>query len=135
MLGVQQRRCGRHDGAEGGRERGEPQPPGAQAAVDREFVLGRVETAYDFRGALGEQAARVGQPDPAPGTLDELSAGFRLEPGEVVADRGLRVVERVGRGRHRAVPGHSDQHAEPRNVQHDLTIDRIYLSAQVWIPG
>jgi len=128
---AQQRRGGGHDRAERRGERGEPQPAGAHSAVGRELVLGRVEAADDLGGALGEQPAGVGQPDATPGPLDELDAGFGLEAGQVMADRGLCVVQRVCRRGHRAMPGDGDQHAKPRYVQHGLTIDGIYLFSQL----
>jgi len=127
---VQYRRGGGHDRAQRGRERRQPQPTCPQPGEDRELVLRRVEPADHLDGPLGEQPARVGQPDSAPGPLDQLRSGLRLEPGQMVADRGLRVVQCVRRGGHRAVPGNSDQHAESRNVQHALTIDGVDRFAQ-----
>ena len=85
--------------------------------------------------ALGEQPPGVGEPDAASGPLDELGPCLRLEPRQVVADRRLRVVQRMRRCGHRAVPGDGHQDAEPGDVQHVLTIDRIYLFAQASIPG
>ena len=96
MAVVQDRRRGRHDRAERRRERRQPQPPGPQPGENHELVLGRVEAADDLDRPLGQQPARVGQADAAPGPLDQLGARFRLEPRQVVADGGLRVVQRVG---------------------------------------
>jgi len=78
---VQYRRGGGHDRAQRGRERRQPQPTGPQPGEDRELVLRRVEPADHLDGPLGEQPARVGQPDSAPGPLDQLRSGLRLEPG------------------------------------------------------
>jgi len=128
---VQHRRGAWHERAERRRERGQPQPSGAQPAVDGEFVLGCVEPADDLRGALGQQPSGVGQPDAAARPLDEFGAGLGLQPRQVVAHRGLRVVQRVGGRGHRAVPGYSDEHAEPRYVQHGLTIDGTDRFAQL----
>jgi hypothetical protein len=135
VLAVHDRRGGGHDRAERGRERGQPQPPGPQPAVGGELVLGGVEAPDDLGGALGEQLPRVRQADAPPGALHELGAGLGLQPGQVMADRGLGVVEGAGRGGHRAVPGHRDEHAEPRYVQHGPTIDGADLRAQSPIPG
>jgi peptidoglycan/LPS O-acetylase OafA/YrhL len=135
VLVAQHRRGDRHDRAERGRERGQPQAPRAQPAVDGEFVLGGVETAYDFGGPFGEEAASVRQADAAPGPLDQLGAGLRFEPGKVMAHGGLRVVEGVSGPGDRSVPGHCDQHPEPRYVQHGLTIDGTDLSAQTYTRG
>lgn len=135
VLAVHDRRGGGHDRAERGRERRQPQPPGAQPAVGGELVLGGVESADDLGGAFGEKAARVREADTPPGPLDEFGAGLGFQAGEVVADRGLGVVEGVGGSGHRAVPGHRDEHAEPGYVQHGLTIEGANLSAQTYIPG
>ena len=118
MAVVQDRRRGRHDGAEGRGERRQPQPSGPQPGEDHQLVLGRVEAADDLDRPLGQQPPRIRQPDAAPGPLDQLGARLRLEPGQVVADRRLRVVQRVRRRRHRAVPGHGDEDAEPGHVEH-----------------
>ncbi len=127
MAVVKDRRRGGHDGAEGRRERRQPQPPGAQPGEDHQLVLGRVEAADDLDRPLGQQPPRVGQPDAAPGPLDQLGARLRLEPRQVVADRRLRVVQRVRRRRHRAVPGHGDEDAEPRDVEHGPDYRRYRL--------
>ena len=112
-------RCSR-EGAERGPEGREPDSLLPQADVRGQFGLGGVEAAEDLLGALGEQAARVGEPDPAAGSLHQLRARFRLQPGHVMADRRLSVVERLRRGGHRTVPGDSDEHPEPGGIQHAL---------------
>ena len=85
-----------------------------------QFRLGRVEPAEDLLGALGEQLASLGEPDSAARALHQLRAGFRLQPGHMVADGRLRVVQRLSGGRNRAVPGDRDEHAEPGRIQHAL---------------
>jgi hypothetical protein len=132
---VQDRRGGGHDRAERRGERGEPEPPGAQPGEDREFVLRRVEAADHLDGPLGEQPSRVGEPDAAPGPLDELGPRLRLQPRQVMADRRLGVVQRVGGRGDRPVPGDGHQNAEPRDIQHVPTIDAIDYYAQTPIPG
>ena len=94
-----------------------------QSHVRGELVFRRIEPAQDLRGALGEQSPRIGQPDTASGALDELGPRFRLEPGEVMADRRLGVVEFPRSTSHRTVPGYRGEHPEPRHVQHDPSID------------
>jgi hypothetical protein len=131
---VEDRRGGRHDRTQRGRERGQPQSAGPQAGEHRELVLGRVEAADHLGGALGQQPPRVGEPDAAPGPLDQLSAGLRLEPGQVMADRRLGVVQRVRRRGDRSVPGHRDQHTKPGYIQHGPTIDAVDWFAQTPIP-
>ena len=116
--------------AERGRERRQPEPPGAQSGVGGQLVLGGVQPADHLGGPLGEQPSGVGEPDPAARPLDQLGPGLGLQPGQVVAHRRLRVVERPRRGGDRTVPGHGDQHAQPGHVEHAPTIDRADRSAQ-----
>src|SRR6202012_3124472 len=91
------------------------------------LVLGRVQRAQDLGRPVGQQPARVGQPDAPARPPDPPDAGLGLEPGQGVADRRLGVVELPGRGRDRPVPGHRDQDAESRHVQHVTTIDETNL--------
>jgi hypothetical protein len=98
--------------------RRQPHPALAQPDVRGELVLGRVQPADDLLGPLGQQPARVGEPHAPPGSLQQPGAGLGLQAGDVVTDRGLGVVQRAGRGGHRAVPRHRDQHPEPGHVQH-----------------
>jgi hypothetical protein len=44
--------------------------------VRGELLGGGVEAFDDVGGPLGEQPARLGEPDAAPGALDELGAGL-----------------------------------------------------------
>ena len=74
-------RGGRHDGAERGRERRQPEPPGAQPGVGGQLVLGRVQPADHLGGPLGEQPSGVGEPDPAARPLDQLGPGLGFQPG------------------------------------------------------
>jgi hypothetical protein len=127
--GTEHGRGGGHDGAERGREGGEPQPPGAQPRVRGELVLGGVQPPDDLACPLGEQSPGVRQPDAAAGLLYQLGAGFRLKPGQVVADRRLGVVQRVRRCGDRAMPRDRDEDAQPGNVQHPSTIDGVDLSS------
>jgi long-chain acyl-CoA synthetase len=122
-LGLQPGRRRRDDGAERGPERGQPDPSLALSDVRGKFGLRGVQPPDDLLGPLGEQPPGVGQPYAAARPLQQPGPGLGLQPGDVVADRGLGVVQRLGRGGDRAVPGHGDQDAEPGHVQHSSTID------------
>ena len=135
LVFAQHRRRGRDDRAERGRERRQPEPPGAQPGVGGQFVLGGVQPADHLGGALGEEPPGVGEPDAPARPLDQLGPGLGFQPGQVVAHRRLRVVERPCRGRDRTVPGHGDQHAQPGYVEHAPTIDPADRSAQSARPG
>jgi hypothetical protein len=47
-----------------------------------------------------------------------LAPRLGLKPGEVVADRRLRVLQLTGGGSHRAVAGDREQDAQPRDIEH-----------------
>jgi len=128
VLGVQHGGRSRHDGAERGRERGQSQPPGPQARIRGELVLRGVQPPDNLPGALGEQPPGVGEPDAPAGLLDELGPGLRFKPREVMADGGLRVVQRVrGRG-DRAMPRYRHKDAQPGDIQHLSTIGVVNRS-------
>jgi hypothetical protein len=124
-LRLQPGRGGRNDRAERGGERGQPYPSLPQPDVRRELVLRRVQPADDLLGPLGQQPARVGEPNAPARPLQQPGSGLGLQAGYVMADRRLRVVQRARRRCHRAVPGHRDEHAEPGHVQHAPSIDRL----------
>src|SRR5206468_12811920 len=48
--------------------------------------------------------------------------GLGLEPGEVVADRRLRIVQLLRCRGDRSTPGEGIKDPQPRNVQHSLSI-------------
>jgi hypothetical protein len=99
-------------------ERGQPHPPGAQAGDRRDLLFGGVEPGEDRVGVGDQGASGVGERDPAPGPGHQGGAGLLLKAADVVADRGLRVVERPsGRG-HRPSCRHLAQHLEPADVKH-----------------
>jgi len=131
---MQDRRGGRHNRAERRGKRGQPQPPGPQPGEHRELILRCVKPADYLGSPLGEQSPRVGEPDAAPSPLDELGTRLRLQPGQMVTDRRLGVVQRVGRRGDRPVPGDGHQHAEPRYIQHGPTIKAVDRFAQTPIP-
>ncbi len=85
-----------------------------------QLCLGGVEPPKDLLGALGEQPASLGEPDSAAGSLHQFRARLRLEPGHVMADRGLGVVQHLSCGGDGSVSGDSDEHAEPGGIQHAL---------------
>ncbi len=59
-----------------------------------------------------------GQADAARVALKQRHPGFLLERGDLLGDRGLRVVERVGRGRERAAPGDLVEDLQPSDIKH-----------------
>ncbi len=86
------RQCGHGAGkqrADGRREARQPHPPGTQPDVGRQLGAGRVDAPEDLGGSVGEQPPGRSQPDATTHPLQELRAGLRLEPGEVVAHRRL----------------------------------------------
>jgi Uma2 family endonuclease len=124
MLGAEPGRRGGHDRAQRGGKRREPHPARSQPRVRGQLVFRRVQPAEDLGRPVGEQPPGVGEPDAPAGPLDQLGPGLRLQPGQMMAHRRLRVVEGPGRGGHRPVPGHRDEHAQPGHIEHLLTIEQ-----------
>jgi len=62
------------------------------------------------------------QPDASPDPLQQPRTGLGLEPGQVMADRRLRVVQFLGGGRDRSAAGHGVQDAQPGDVEHSSTV-------------
>src|ERR687885_1870724 len=87
----------------------------APAASDPPDDLGR---------AVRQQLSGRGEPDPATDPLQQLGAGLGLEPGEVMGDRRLGVVQLLRRRGDRSVTGHGVDDPEPVDVQH--AINSIY---------
>ena len=82
----------------------EPQAPGARLRVrgHRAFRLG--DAPEDRVGVSEQQLARVGQPRTLAVAFDEHRARFALERRDLLADRRLRVRQRVGGRGERSVP-------------------------------
>src|SRR5690606_21711105 len=74
----------------------------------------------------------LGQPDAPPGPLDQPGAGLGLQPGEVVADGRLRVVQ-LPRGRgERSGTGDREQDAEPGDIQHSSIVSMDLNENSCW---
>ena len=116
MLTRERGRCSRDQGADRGGEPGQTHTPGGQADVGGQLRLGGVHAADDLRRTAGQQLPRLGQPDPAADPLQQLRARLGLEPGEVMADRRLRVAQLTRRRSHGSVPGHRVDDPQAGNV-------------------
>jgi hypothetical protein len=103
----------------------DPDPPGAQPDVRRQLGSGGVDAPDDLRRAFGEHLAGLGEPDAASDALEQLSTGLGLQSGEVVADRGLRVVQLLSGGRHRSVTGDGSEDAKAGDVEHSSMLPMV----------
>ena len=117
----------RDERADHGGEAGEAHPAGGQPDVCGELGVGDLEPPEDLGRPAGQQLPGGGEPDAAPGPLQQLRAGLGLEPGEVVADRRLRVVELLRRRGDRAEPREGVEDAQSSDVQHasSLSMDGV----------
>ncbi len=104
------------------RKRGDTHPSGGESDVRVQFGVGGVDPPDDLGRPLGQQLPGRCEPDAAPDPLQQLRAGLRLEPGEVVADRRLGVVHLPGRGGNRAQSRERVEDAQPSDVQHSSSV-------------
>jgi hypothetical protein len=128
----QLRHRGRHERSDRRGEAGQAHAAGGQAHVGGQLGAGGVDAPDDLGGALGQQPPGGGEPDPAAHALQQLRAGLRLEPGEVVGDRRLRVVQLLRRGGHRSVACDGVDDAEPIDVQHSSTLSMSQDESWHW---
>jgi len=77
-------------------EAGDPDPAGSQAHHRGQFRGGGVDPADDLRGAAGQVLAFGCEPDAPADPLDEPGAGLGFQPGQMVADGWLGVVQVLG---------------------------------------
>jgi len=90
--------------------------------VRGQLRAGGIDPPDDLCGAVGQQLSRRGEPDPSTDPLQQLRAGLGLEPGEMVGDRRLRVVQLLrGRGDRSAARDGVDD-PQPVDVQHASTL-------------
>ena len=110
-------REGHQRGAHRG-EGGDAHAPAAQTGDGLELGLGRGDPGEDGVGVLDEGSPGVGQTDAPGSAIEEDRARLALERGDLLGDRGLRVRERLRRGRERAAGGHLAQDAEALRIEH-----------------
>ena len=72
--------------------------------------------------AGGEELPGRSEPDAAPDPLQELRAGLGLEPGEVVADRGLGAAQLLRRRGDRSAACDGVDDPEPGEVEHSSSL-------------
>ncbi len=108
----------RHQRRPRGREGSHPQATPAQAGDRTERRLGGLQAREDALGVSHERLPGRGQGDPARMALQQRHPGFGLERGDLLRDRGLRVVERVCRGREGAAPGDLVEDLQTRDIKH-----------------
>src|SRR6266487_5084957 len=93
---------------------------------------GGIDPPDDLRGAVGQQLPGLGEPDPAADPLQQLRAGLGLEPGEVVADRWLGVVQFSRRRGDRSMARDGVDDAQPSDVQHASTLAMSQYESRHW---
>ena len=99
-------------------EAGQPDPSGVQPGQGGQFRRRRVDPADDLGCPVGQQAAGRGEPDPAADPLDQLGTELRLQPGQLMADRRLGVLQLLGGRGDRPLPPHGVDHAKLNQSHH-----------------
>ena len=76
------------------------------------------EAAHQLLALGGQHLGRRRRGDAAARLLEQHQPGLALERGELLADRGRRVAEVVGRGLHRTAGHHGPEDPESLDVEH-----------------
>ena len=100
-----------------------------------ELRVGGIDASDDLGGAVGQELPGRGEPDAAADSLQQLCAGLGLEPGEVVGDRRLGVVQFPCRRGDRSVAGDGVDDAQPSDVQHGSTLSMGQHESWHWTYG
>ena len=132
MPARQRRHRRRHERSDRRGEAGEAHAAGGQPHVGGELRAGGIDAADDLGGAVGQQLPGRGEPDPAADPLQQLRAGLGLEPGEVVGDRRLGVVQLLRRRGDRSVARDGVDDAQPVDVQHASTLSMSQHESWHW---
>jgi len=90
--------------------------------VRGQLRAGGIDAADDLRRTIGQQLPGRGEPDPSADPLQQLRAGLGLEPGEVMGDRRLGVVQLLSRRGDRSVARDGVDDAQPVDVEHASTV-------------
>ncbi len=81
-----------------------------------ELRVGGIDASDDLGRAVGQQLPGLGEPDSAADPLQQLRAGLGLEPGDVVGDGRLGVVQLPRRRGDRSVARDGVDDAQPSDV-------------------
>jgi hypothetical protein len=100
--------------------------------VRGQFRAGGIDPADDLRRAVGQQLPGRGEPDPSANPLQQLRAGLGLEPGDVVGDRRLGVVQLLRRRGNRSMTRDGVDDAQPVDVQHASTLSMSQHESWHW---
>jgi hypothetical protein len=111
-----------HERRERGGEAAEAQPPVPPPGDLAQLLLGAVDAREDQPGVPGQRMAGLGQLDGPRAALDQGQPDLALERRDVLAHGGLRHVQRLGRGREGAAPGHLGEHSEAPHIEHQCDL-------------
>ena len=131
-LAGQRRHRRRHERSDRRGEGGQAHAAGGQPDVGGQLRAGGVDAADDLGGAVGQQLPGRGEPDPSADPLQQLRTGLGLEPGEVVGDRRLGVVQLLRRRGDRSMAGDGVDDAQPVDVQHASTLSMSQHESWHW---
>src|ERR671937_646122 len=122
VLAAQDLGGGRHERAQDGSEPGQANLARAEPDMRRELGSCRVDAPEDLRSPVGQQLTGRGEPNAPADSLQQLRARLLLEPAQVVAYRGLGVVQLLGRGGNGAGASDGIQDAQAHEVEHSSTL-------------
>ncbi len=109
-----------HDRGSGRGKRAEAQTPALETGERLELEFERGQLPEQCLAPLHQQAAGVGQNRALGRAADEDRADLRLQGGYLPRHGRLRVPERLGRARERALPGDLAQNLEAADIEHAI---------------
>ena len=122
MPARQRRYRRRHERSDRRGEGGDAHSAGGQPHVGGQLRAGGIDPSDDLGGAVGQELPGGGEPDPSADALQQLRAGLGLQPGEMVGDRRLGVVQLLRRRGDGPMAGDGVNDAQPVDVQHASTL-------------
>jgi hypothetical protein len=108
----------RHERERGGLEGGNPHRADDAAVRRGEVSLSLLRRSHKALGVARECQPRLGQPDPAAASLEQLRAGLALQHPQLLRDGRRAVVERCGDRADRPAITELAQESQAPQVEH-----------------
>src|SRR5256714_8984395 len=106
----------------GASEARDPKLPSLETGDRLELALGLLEPGERRLGVTDERLARLVQFGPVSRPVEKRHPDLPFQGGHLLAHRRLREIERLRRGRERALASHLAEHPESLQIEHKWTL-------------